>query len=98
MQARKREVDIRDPALLAANPALSEPIKIPGLQYVDIRITGKNFEHHLLSQLGWISYLYVGGAYTSEAVPCLAFIFLPLSNRRPPSCSRAKPPSLTRTP
>lgn len=69
MQVRKRDADLRDPALLAANPALTEPIKIPGLQYLDIRVTGKNFEHYLLSQLGWISYLYVGHMHERSLSP-----------------------------
>lgn len=47
------------PALLRSNDALAEPLKIPGLQYREVRITGRAFERHLLRQLTWLSWLCV---------------------------------------
>ncbi|KAL8409605.1 hypothetical protein RB594_007886 [Gaeumannomyces avenae] len=55
-QAKKRDADLKIPALVRSNGALAEPVKIPGLLYLEIRITGKGFERHLLSQLSWISF------------------------------------------
>ncbi|KAI1864823.1 uncharacterized protein JN550_008643 [Neoarthrinium moseri] len=56
-QAEKRQADIKTPALLQSNAALAEPVQIPGLRYLEIKVTGKKFEHHMLSQLSWGSYL-----------------------------------------
>jgi len=56
-QAQKRDADLRIPALLASNAALAEPAQIPGLNYLEIKITGKPFENYLLSQLSWPGYL-----------------------------------------
>jgi protein-tyrosine phosphatase len=56
-QSKKRQADLKIPALLESNAALAEPVQIPGLQYHEIKITGKSFENHLLSQLSWRSYL-----------------------------------------
>jgi protein-tyrosine phosphatase len=39
------------------NDAVAEPLKIPGIRYLEIKLTGKAFEKHLLSQLSWPSYL-----------------------------------------
>ncbi|KAH8846726.1 hypothetical protein MCOR27_004256 [Pyricularia oryzae] len=47
------------PALLRSNDALAEPLKIPGLQYREVRITGRAFERHLLRQLTWLSWFKV---------------------------------------
>ncbi|KAH9910015.1 tyrosine/serine protein phosphatase [Xylariomycetidae sp. FL2044] len=55
-QAEKRTADLQVPALLRSNAALAEPVQIPGLTYVEIRITGSRFERFLLSQLGWWSW------------------------------------------
>lgn len=56
-QAKRRDADLKIPALVQSNEALAEPVKIPGLSYLEIRITGRAFERHLLSQLSWLSFL-----------------------------------------
>ncbi|KAJ1329396.1 tyrosine-protein phosphatase [Microdochium nivale] len=58
-QAEKRSADIKVPALLASNAALAEPVQIPGLSYLEIKITGRKFERHLLSQLSWPGFFKV---------------------------------------
>lgn len=50
-QAHKREADLKGPAQLYSNDALAEPVKIPGLQYLEININGKGFERALLWKL-----------------------------------------------
>ncbi|RDW64805.1 tyrosine protein phosphatase-like protein [Coleophoma cylindrospora] len=50
-QAKKREGDLKIPALLQSNEALAEPVKIPGMKYLEININGKGFERSLLWQL-----------------------------------------------
>lgn len=55
--ARQRAADGRVPALLRSNEVLAGPVKIPGLEYREIRITGRGFERYMLSQLGWWSYM-----------------------------------------
>ncbi|KAI0472000.1 tyrosine/serine protein phosphatase [Xylariaceae sp. FL0804] len=55
-QAEKRRADLRTPALLQTNAALAEPVQIPGLQYREIRVTGRRFERYLVAQLTWWSY------------------------------------------
>ncbi|ROW06038.1 hypothetical protein VMCG_04697 [Cytospora schulzeri] len=55
--ARKRDADSKVPALLQSNEALAEPVQIPGLRYREVKITGKGFERHMLSQLGWWSFI-----------------------------------------
>ncbi|KAI0123112.1 tyrosine/serine protein phosphatase [Xylariales sp. AK1849] len=71
-QSKKRQADLKVPALPQSNAALSEPVQIPGLRYLEIKVTGKSFEKHLTSQLSWSSYtklvwLYVRG-YRMEAI------------------------------
>ncbi|KAK0727246.1 tyrosine/serine protein phosphatase [Lasiosphaeria miniovina] len=39
----------------AAAAELAEPLKIPGLRYLEIKLTGRRFERFLLSQLTWWS-------------------------------------------
>ncbi|TLD19655.1 hypothetical protein PspLS_09508 [Pyricularia sp. CBS 133598] len=60
-QAQKRQAALAGtgPALLRSNDALAEPLKIPGLQYREVRITGRAFERHLLSLLTWLSWFKV---------------------------------------
>jgi len=65
-QAEKRQADLKVPALLASNAALAEPVQIPGLNYLEIKLTGRKFERHLLSQLSWLQFfklifLYIFG-------------------------------------
>ncbi|KAK6832932.1 hypothetical protein PG995_012710 [Apiospora arundinis] len=55
-QAEKRQADLKVPALLQSNAALAEPVKIPGLRYLEIKITGGKFEKFLISQLSWLGY------------------------------------------
>lgn len=64
--ARKRSRDAAVPALLQSNDALAGPVKIEGLDYREVKITGGGFEKHMLRQLGWPSFLkliflYVAG-------------------------------------
>jgi protein-tyrosine phosphatase len=56
-QAKKRDADLKIPALVQSNEALAEPAQIPGLSYLQVKITGRNFEKFLLSQLSWLSYM-----------------------------------------
>ncbi|KAK0110793.1 hypothetical protein ONS96_002387 [Cadophora gregata f. sp. sojae] len=58
-QAKKREGDVKVPALLQSNSALAEPVKIPGMKYLEINVNGKGFECHLLWRLKFWSFLYV---------------------------------------
>ena len=46
-------------ALAQSNDAFAQPLKIPGLQYREIKITGRPFEKFLLSQLTWWSFMCV---------------------------------------
>ncbi|KAI0024365.1 tyrosine/serine protein phosphatase [Xylariomycetidae sp. FL0641] len=74
-QAQKRDADVRTPALLASNAALAEPVQLPGVQYREIRVTGRRFERYLLGQLGWLSFfklifLFVLG-YRMQAISIL---------------------------
>ncbi|KAH7033302.1 tyrosine/serine protein phosphatase [Microdochium trichocladiopsis] len=55
-QAEKRQADRKIPALLASNAALAEPVQIPGLRYLEIKLTGRKFERYLLSQLSWLQF------------------------------------------
>jgi len=50
-QAKKREEDLKVPALIQSNEALAEPVKIPGMNYMEVNINGKGFERSLLWQL-----------------------------------------------
>lgn len=75
-QAQKRAADLKVPALLESNAALAEPVQIPGLRYLEIRVTGKKFENHLVKQLSWRRYLklislYLTG-YRIEAIRIMA--------------------------
>lgn len=58
-QAKKREGDLKIPALVQSNKALAEPVKIPGMNYLEININGKGFERSLLWQLSAWSFTYV---------------------------------------
>ncbi|KAK8017654.1 tyrosine serine phosphatase [Apiospora rasikravindrae] len=55
-QAEKRQADLKVPALLQSNAALAEPVQIPGLRYLEIKITGGKFEKFLISQLSWLGF------------------------------------------
>lgn len=56
-QAKKREGDLKIPALLQSNDALAGPMKIPGMNYLEININGKGFERSLLWRLSWWSFM-----------------------------------------
>ena len=55
--ARKRRRDAAIPALLQTNDALAGPVKIDGIDYREVKITGGGFEKFMLSQLCWSSFL-----------------------------------------
>jgi protein-tyrosine phosphatase len=50
-QVKKRQGDLKIPALIQSNAALAEPSEIPGMTYLNININGKGFERSLLWQL-----------------------------------------------
>jgi len=50
-QVKKRQGDLKVPAILQSNAALAEPVQIPGMNYLNININGKGFERSLLWQL-----------------------------------------------
>ncbi|KAI9046544.1 hypothetical protein LZ554_009290 [Drepanopeziza brunnea f. sp. 'monogermtubi'] len=56
-RAKKREHDLKSPALLQSNDALAEPIKIPGMKYLQINVNGKGFERSLLWKLKFWSFI-----------------------------------------
>ncbi|KAH8646053.1 tyrosine/serine protein phosphatase-like protein [Tricladium varicosporioides] len=58
-QAKKREGDLKIPALLQSNDALAGPMKIPGINYLEININGKGFERSLLWRLSWWSFMKI---------------------------------------
>ncbi|KAK7706385.1 hypothetical protein SLS64_007725 [Diaporthe eres] len=55
--AKKRRRDSAVPALLQTNDALAGPVKIDGIRYREVKITGGGFEKYMLAQLGWPSFL-----------------------------------------
>lgn len=55
--ARKRSRDAAIPALLQTNDALAGPVKIDGIDYREVKITGGGFEKFMLRQLCWSSFL-----------------------------------------
>ncbi|KAH7008034.1 protein-tyrosine phosphatase-like protein [Ilyonectria destructans] len=71
-QAKKREEQANTPSLVKLNAALAEPVYIPGIDYQEIKITGRPLERFWLSQLGWwdflrLLFLFLCG-YRMEAV------------------------------
>ncbi|CAM1508490.1 Fc.00g053380.m01.CDS01 [Cosmosporella sp. VM-42] len=57
-QAKKRDAQSKIPALLKSNAALAEPLQIEGLDYHEIKITGRPFEMFMLGQLSWWNLLH----------------------------------------
>lgn len=55
--AKKRARDSAVPALLQTNDALAGPVKIDGIHYREVKITGGGFEKFMLAQLSWPSFL-----------------------------------------
>jgi len=39
------------PTIVQSNDALAEPVKIPGMNYLEVNVNGKGFERSLLWQL-----------------------------------------------
>ncbi|CAD6441896.1 e404122d-0e0b-4db1-9a70-2c4508633024 [Sclerotinia trifoliorum] len=74
-QAKKRAIDIRDPRLVNLNSALKEPMKIPGIEYMEINVNGKGFERSLVWQLSPYSLMkligLMGLGYRLEAIGIL---------------------------
>jgi len=56
-QAQRRKEQSNIPALVKSNEALAEPLQISGLDYRQVKITGRPFELFLLSQLSWWDFL-----------------------------------------
>ncbi|KAJ5035396.1 uncharacterized protein L3040_007866 [Drepanopeziza brunnea f. sp. 'multigermtubi'] len=56
-RAKKRERDLKNPALLQANDALAEPIEIPGMKYLMINVNGRGFERSMLWKLKFWSFI-----------------------------------------
>ncbi|KAH8598210.1 tyrosine/serine protein phosphatase-like protein [Bisporella sp. PMI_857] len=50
-QAKKRDADLNIPTIIQSNDALTEPVKIPGMEYLEVNVNGKGFERSLLWQL-----------------------------------------------
>ncbi|APA09745.1 hypothetical protein sscle_05g045150 [Sclerotinia sclerotiorum 1980 UF-70] len=74
-QAKKRAMDIRDPRIVNLNSALKEPMKIPGIEYIEINVNGKGFERSLVWQLSPYSLMkligLMGLGYRLEAIGIL---------------------------
>jgi protein-tyrosine phosphatase len=71
-QTKRRKEQSSIPALVQSNEALAEPLQISGLNYRDVKITGRPFELFLLSQLSWwdffrVVFLFLCG-YRTEAI------------------------------
>ncbi|KAI1036758.1 hypothetical protein LB503_003149 [Fusarium chuoi] len=71
----KRKEQSSIPALVESNKALAEPLQISGLDYRQVKITGRAFELFLLSQLSWwdffrVVFLFVCG-YRTKAINIL---------------------------
>ncbi|PSR79189.1 tyrosine/serine protein phosphatase-like protein [Coniella lustricola] len=62
--AEKRAALQSQPDVVAKNPALSEPARIPGITYRDVKITGPGFEKRMLSQLSWSSFFKLISLYS----------------------------------
>ncbi|KAF6812890.1 tyrosine/serine protein phosphatase [Colletotrichum sojae] len=75
-QAKKRQADLKLPAIVQSNAALAEPIHISGLQYHEIKITGGNFEWFLIKQVSWwglcrLVFLFIFG-YRNKGISILS--------------------------
>lgn len=62
-QAKKRQADLAVPSILLSNDALAEPMKIPGLDYLEININGKGFERSLVKKLSIWSFMCVNPSF-----------------------------------
>lgn len=74
-RVKRRQEQSNIPALVKSNAALAEPLHIPGLEYHEIKITGRPFELFLLRQLSWwdffhFLFLFLCG-YRMEAISIL---------------------------
>jgi len=74
-QAKKREGDLKVPALIQSNAALAEPVKIPCMNYMEVNINGKGFERSLLWQLSAWNFTkliaLMAAGYRMEAISIL---------------------------
>ncbi|KAF6827424.1 tyrosine/serine protein phosphatase [Colletotrichum plurivorum] len=75
-QAKKRQADLKLPAIVQSNAALAEPIHISGLRYHEIKITGGNFEWFLIKQVSWwglcrLVFLFIFG-YRNKGISILS--------------------------
>ncbi|OLN84476.1 Tyrosine-protein phosphatase [Colletotrichum chlorophyti] len=75
-QAKKRNADLKVPALLQSNAALAEPVQIADIRYHEIKITGGKFEWFLVKQLSWwglcrLIFLFLLG-YRNEGISILS--------------------------
>ncbi|KAB5575447.1 protein-tyrosine phosphatase-like protein [Coniochaeta sp. 2T2.1] len=53
----KADLAVAPVAHATSNDAVAEPLQIPGIEYREIKLTGRSFEIHLLRQLSWGSLL-----------------------------------------
>ncbi|KAF4973531.1 hypothetical protein FSARC_195 [Fusarium sarcochroum] len=71
-QTKRRKEQSSVPALVQSNEALAEPLQISGLDYREVKITGRSFELFLLSQLSWCDFFrvvfYFVCGYRTEAI------------------------------
>ncbi len=56
-QARKHGTDQEGTTNITESPHAVLPIRIPGVRYDLVSLTGKGLEKYLVSQLSWLSYL-----------------------------------------
>ncbi|KAL9099969.1 MAG: hypothetical protein Q9163_004595 [Psora crenata] len=72
-QAKKRGANVRSAALVATNvDAAAEPVRMPGVRYLDISLNGNAFSRNLLWQLRWASLIrlmsLMAAGYRLEAI------------------------------
>ncbi|QSZ29348.1 hypothetical protein DSL72_003862 [Monilinia vaccinii-corymbosi] len=74
-QAKKRAKDVGNRGLIKSNGALKDPVKIPGIEYLEINVNGKGFERSLVWQLSPYSLMkligLMGLGYRLEAIGIL---------------------------
>ncbi|TVY65752.1 hypothetical protein LSUE1_G006314 [Lachnellula suecica] len=74
-QLKKREGDLKIPALVQSNAALAEPLQISGIKYLEVNINGKGFERSLLWQLKYWSFIklvaLMASGYRMQAISIL---------------------------
>jgi protein-tyrosine phosphatase len=78
-QVKQREHDLKIPALVQSNEALSGPLKIEGINYLNINVNGKGFERSLLWQLKYWSLMFVPPFFPFPTRPFQEILTLALS-------------------